>query len=86
MAENIFKQIDMRAGNQRKSYIWYKDQVRNLGSGVSGTQLLRNEKLSARIIPGEMYLFMYDPKHKKPFLTMILFHWSYLLKVYLMDS
>ena len=55
----------MKAGDDRKSYQWYRDQVRNLGSGLSGTQLLRNEKLSSRIVPGNMYLFMYDPKHKE---------------------
>jgi hypothetical protein len=55
----------MKAGDDRKSYQWYRDKVRTLGSGLSGTQLLRNEKLSSRIVPGNMYLFMYDPKHKE---------------------
>ena len=54
----------MNAGDARKSYQWYRDQVRNLGSNLSGVQLLRNEKLSSRIVPGNMYLFMYDPKYK----------------------
>jgi hypothetical protein len=65
MADNVFQTINMKAGDDRKSYQWYRDQVRNLGSGLTGTQLLRNEKLSSRIIPGNMYLFMYDPKHKE---------------------
>jgi len=65
MANNIFQTVNMKAGDDRKSYQWYRDQVRNLGSGLSGTQLLRNEKLSSRIVPGNMYLFMYDPKHKE---------------------
>jgi hypothetical protein len=65
MADNIFQTINMKTGDDRKSYQWYRDQVRNLGSGLSGTQLLRNEKLSSRIVPGNMYLFMYDPKHKE---------------------
>ena len=65
MANNIFQTINMKTGDDRKSYQWYRDQVRNLGSGLTGTQLLRNEKLSSRIVPGNMYLFMYDPKHKE---------------------
>jgi hypothetical protein len=64
MADNIFQQVNMNAGDARKSYQWYRDQVRNLGSNLSGVQLLRNEKLSSRIVPGNMYLFMYDPKYK----------------------
>jgi hypothetical protein len=64
MAENIFKAVSMKKGDAQKSYTWYRAQVRNLGSGVSGLNLIRSETLSSRIIPGEMYLFMYDPKHK----------------------
>ena len=55
----------MNAGDVRKSYNWYREQVTSLGRNMSGTQLLRNEKLTSRIRPGEMYLFMYDPKYKE---------------------
>lgn len=66
MAENsIFNVINMKAGDQQRSYTWYRNQVRNLATGVSGVQLLKNEQLSSRVLPGEMYLFMYDPKHKE---------------------
>lgn len=54
----------MKAGDAQKSYQWYRNQVRNLGSGITGANLLGNEKLSSRVIPGNMYLFMYDPKLK----------------------
>ena len=64
MADNIFQQVNMNAGDVKKSYQWYRDQVKGLGSNLSGTQLIRNEKLSSRIVPGNMYLFMYDPKFK----------------------
>jgi len=64
MQNNIFQQVNMNAGDVRKSYNWYREQVSNLGKNISGTQLLRNEKLTSRIRPGEMYLFMYDPKLK----------------------
>jgi|688.fasta_scaffold33416_6 hypothetical protein len=65
MADNIFQTVSMKAGDTEKSYNWYREQVKNLGSNLSGTQILRNEKLTSRIRPGEMYLFMYDPKLKK---------------------
>jgi hypothetical protein len=65
MADNIFQTVSMKAGDTEKSYYWYREQVKNLGSNLSGTQILRNEKLTSRIRPGEMYLFMYDPKLKK---------------------
>ncbi len=55
----------MKAGDQQRSYTWYRNQVRNLATGVSGVQLLKNEQLSSRVMPGEMYLFMYDPKNKE---------------------
>jgi len=65
MADNIFQTVSMKAGDAQKSYNWYREQVKNLGANLSGTQLLRNETLTSRIRPGEMYLFMYDPKLKK---------------------
>jgi hypothetical protein len=64
MADNIFKVVSMKKGDAEKSYTWYRTQVRNLGSGVTGANLLKNEQLTTRLVPGEMYLFMYDPKHK----------------------
>ena len=64
MAEDIFKAVSMKAGDTQKSYQWYRDQVRNLGSNISGTQMLGQKQLTNTIVPGEMYLFMYDPKHK----------------------
>lgn len=62
---NIFDVINMKAGDQQRSYTWYRNQVRNLATGISGTQLLKNDQLSNRVMPGEMYLFIYDPKHKE---------------------
>ena len=64
MAEDIFTNVSMKAGDAKKSYQWYRDQVRRLGPNVSGSQLLGQKQLTNRIVPGEMYLFMYDPKHK----------------------
>lgn len=64
MPTNLFRNISMRAGDQQRSYQWYKNQVNNLGSRISGRELLQKERLTSRLIPGNMYLFMYDPKHK----------------------
>jgi len=63
MAEDIFKNIRQSADNTEKSYSWYQEQIKKL-SGVSANNLLRNSILTNRLRPGEMYLFMYDPKHK----------------------
>jgi len=63
MAENIFNSIRKESGGAEKSYSWYRDQIKQL-SGVNSNTILKNSKLTTRLIPGEMYLFMYDPKHK----------------------
>ena len=49
MAEDIFKAVSMKAGDTKKSYQWYRDQVRNLGSSVSGTQMLGQKQLTNNI-------------------------------------
>lgn len=64
MATNIFRNIRIKAGDSEKSYQWYRNQVNNLGSRINGREILRNEKLTSRLVFGNMYLFMYDPKHK----------------------
>jgi len=65
MATNIFRNIRIKAGDSEKSYQWYKNQVNNLGSRINGREILRNEKLTSRLVFGNMYLFQYDPKHKE---------------------
>jgi hypothetical protein len=73
MASQIFNVVNMRKGDQEKSFEWYRNQVKGLSRGVTGTQIIRSEKLSSRILPGQMYLFMYDPKHKEtlPYYDMV---------------
>lgn len=54
-------------GNSVKSSKWYKAQVRSLfNKGITGNSLMANsrDRLVSNIVPGKMYLFMYDPKHK----------------------
>ena len=60
-----FETIRLNAAGQEKSYQWYRQQVLNLGRNASSTgQVLRDTPMVTNIMPGEMYLFMYDPKHK----------------------
>jgi hypothetical protein len=60
-----FETIRLNAGGQEKSYQWYRQQVLNLGKMASSTgQVLRDTPMVTTIMPGEMYLFMYDPKFK----------------------
>lgn len=62
--KNPFEDIRINAQGQDKSYQWYRQQVANLGRISSTNQLLKETKIAKTIIPGEMYLFFYDPKHK----------------------
>lgn len=64
MPVDIFKTVSINAENNRKSYQWYKNIVNDLAKTITGPKLLRDNKLTNRLIPGNMYLFMYDPKHK----------------------
>jgi hypothetical protein len=59
-----FTSINVDPTNVDKSVQWYQSQVRKLGT-LSGTNIMRErEYLVNRIMPGKMYLFYYDPKHK----------------------
>lgn len=65
MSVDIFKTINMKAGDSQKSYQWYRTQISKLGNAVQGARLLQNQTLTTNIMPGSMYLFSYDPKHKE---------------------
>lgn len=61
---NVFDEIRMKKGDEEKSYRWYQNEVKNL-TNLSGNNLLRgNKALTSRLVFGNMYLFLYDPKHK----------------------
>lgn len=65
MPADIFRTISMKASDSEKSYQWYRNQVGKLG-GISGANLIRDAgRLTGTVIPGNMYLFGYDPKHKE---------------------
>lgn len=52
------------AGESRKSYKWYKTQINSLNSNLNARDVMGGERLTTNLIVGNMYLFMYDPKHK----------------------
>lgn len=64
MPDNIFTQIRMQKGDQEKSSRWYRSNATKLASGMTGQQILQGQKLSNVVIPGYMYMFLYDPKYK----------------------
>ena len=64
MATNAFETIRLNAAGEEKSYQWYRQQISSLGKLTNTNQILKDTKISTRLIPGEMYLFFYDPKHK----------------------
>lgn len=66
MAESIFNDIRLKAGDAERSYRWFQNQVRNLATATTSRSLMSNtQQLANSIMPGEMYLFFYDPKHKE---------------------
>jgi hypothetical protein len=66
MADNPFKNLRMQAGDQQRSVNWYQTQVRQLrGLNTQMDRLVKNSpELTNKIMPGRLYLFSYDPKHK----------------------
>jgi len=65
MATDIFKNIRIKKGDAEKSYQWFQNQVKNLTNNTNSESLMKNTKqLETNIIPGNMYLFYYDPKFK----------------------
>ena len=54
-------------GQSRQAIDWYRAQARRMGGSVTATRLLKNNpsNLSQQLLPGNMMLFNYDPKHKK---------------------
>jgi hypothetical protein len=59
-----FETIRLNTQGQEKSYQWYRQQVATLGKLSSSNQALKNTPMVSTILPGEMYMFMYDPKTK----------------------
>ena len=46
MSNDIFQIVNMNAGDARKSFQWYKNQINSLGSSIAARDLLQKEKLT----------------------------------------
>ena len=64
IARDIFGIVTVKAKDQDKSYRWYRDNVRKLATGITGANILNADKFSKTASIGNMFLFIYDPKHK----------------------
>lgn len=64
---DIFDKIRINAGDATRSYQWYQRQVKELGGrNITPNRMLSDtQNIVNRIMPGEMYLFYYSPKHKE---------------------
>ena len=62
--DNPFATIRINAAGEEKSYQWYRQQVQKLGRFASANQVIKDTPMVSSILPGEMYLFYYDPKYK----------------------
>ena len=61
---NPFELLRVDAASVRKSQSWYQNQITKLGNVQTKVNVaLRSGQ--AQIVPGGLYLFRYDPKHKE---------------------
>lgn len=61
--ESVYKERLYDLSAARKSQAWYTAEVKKLGK-VTPNQLLSNGKIVSNLMPGNLYMFLYDPKHK----------------------
>ena len=70
MAGKLFDRLEreaFRGGIQartKESMRWFRQRVSTLKS-VNRTELMRDARQRKRQIFGDMYMYMYDPKHKR---------------------
>lgn len=64
---NVFDTIRINSKDQSRSFRWYRDQINALTKKgqMNERDLLKGSGLTTSLIPGNMYLFLYDPKHKE---------------------
>lgn len=62
--DDIFSKVRINSEDQKKSFDWYMKEAKQVAFGLRPTQALQNKRLTKSVIPGNMYLFLYDPKHK----------------------
>jgi hypothetical protein len=62
---NPFLSIREQVGNKERSLTWYKNQVKAL-VGITPERLLSQiPETTSRIIPGNMYMFLYEAKYRE---------------------
>ena len=72
MSSNLFQKLEYEAFRKgitprsQQSRKWFRNRVKNLRT-VNRKDLMSDEPstFTSRISPGNMYMFYYDPKHKK---------------------
>jgi hypothetical protein len=64
---NPFERLRFTGRDQEASINWYKNKITDLGKqNYSPTALMNNDALmTRRLMPGQLYLFYYDPKFKE---------------------
>ena len=61
--ESIFNDSAYDMTAVRKSQSWFTSEIKKLGT-TTPQKVLRDGQLVSTLMPGNMYLFYYDPKHK----------------------
>lgn len=59
-----FEALRVDAASTRRSMAWYQQQIKNLKNLQSQTSRALRQG-DDRTVPGKLYLFRYDPKHKE---------------------
>lgn len=61
--ESIFNDSAYDMTAVKKSQSWFTSEIKKLGT-TTPQKVLRDGQLVSTLMPGNMYLFYYDPKHK----------------------
>lgn len=63
---NPFERLRYTGKDEDNAIDWYKQKINDLGKGAFSPSKLMNteELLTRRLMPGQLYLFYYDPKYK----------------------
>jgi hypothetical protein len=62
--DQLSKKISYDKSSARKSLAWFEDQIAYLKNQVSPASLMSaGNRMRGSIIPGQMYLYFYRPKH-----------------------
>ena len=64
---NPFENIRTNAGEQDRSFRWYQDSVRKVANNIDSFSNASRSDLGefvTRLEPGNMYMYVYDPKYK----------------------